>query len=166
MWQPWKCTSRVPWEDSNWWMATSGNAESTTTLISKTILPMSCFHQLLSMVGTFRQATSCKVAKMSDSWLWLKNSHWLSQNFFNATVLESANPTLLPSFSPFQELSLHYGVLCTLPLSLQLFPLVSGKACIMLPWCLLLKRPNKIMQNHIYGEEGLQALSMCCRIQP
>lgn len=45
-------------------------------------------------------------------------------------------------------------------------PLAHGEACVMLPWCLLLKRPNIIMQDHIYGEGEMQTLSMCSRIQP
>lgn len=172
MWQPWKCTSQnFSCEDYNWWMATSGNAESTITLTPKAILPMSCFHNYRVWWRYWGRWLPARLQEFSDSWLWLKNSHWLSQNFLNVTVLDSLRVcwSNFASFLPSLPCRDYPCIMVTSarPLfPLQLFPLVSGEACIMLPWCLLLKRPNIIMQDHIYGEGGLQTLSMCSRMQP
>lgn len=80
--------------------------------------PWAAFTNYQVWWGYWGRRLPARLKDFSDSWLWLKNSHWLSQNFLNAIVLESADPTLLPSyFSPLQRLPLHSGILCTPPLS-------------------------------------------------
>lgn len=60
--------------------------------------PWAAFTNYRVWWGYWGRWLPARLQEFSDSWLWLKNSHWLSHNFLNATVLESADPTLLPSF--------------------------------------------------------------------